>query len=409
MRFYQSPANFDRMGWEAAYHRYTTALGELSRPLAFVDEEALYENAQRVLAYAGKLPIRIATKSIRSAGILQRLFSYSGQFQGMLCMSAREALHLSEAGLDNFLIGYPFYQAAERRAFRALLEQGKKAIALVDSPEHVEAIEAELSGTSLRAPVCMDVDMSSDWGVLYFGVRRSPVRSVEAAVELARFIAKQPHLELVGIMGYEAQIAGVGDRRVGWKGGVIRWLKRRSWGEVVQRRRAVIEALKAEGFSLILVNGGGTGSLKETHSDPTVTEVTAGSAFFAPALFDHYEKVQFVPAAGFSLEIVRQPAPEIFTCHGGGYIASGAVGPEKLPRPWLPPRARFLAHEGAGEIQTPLHIPSAPSFLRVGAPVYLRHAKAGELSQRFPYLYLIQGEKVVDTVPTYASLPEVWV
>lgn len=397
------------MEWEALYQRYTAALSGTARPLAFVDEEALYENAQRVLAYAPKLPIRIATKSIRSVGILRRIFSYSPRFQGMLCMSAREALYLAQEGLDDFLIGYPFYQEAERVAFRRLLEAGKKAIALVDSPAQVEAIEMELSGTTLKASVCIDVDMSSDWGVLYFGVRRSPVSSAEKAVELARLIARQSHLELVGIMGYEAQIAGVGDRKVGWKGNIIRLLKRRSWREVVNRRRTVVEALKATGFDLKLVNGGGTGSLRETSSDPTVTEVTAGSAFFAPALFDHYENVQFVPAAGFSVEIVRQPTKEIFTCHGGGYIASGAVGPEKWPRPWLPPNARFLPHEGAGEIQTPLYIPNPPAFLRIGAPVYLRHAKAGELSQRFPYLYLVQGEKVVEKIPTYAALSEVWV
>lgn len=177
----------------------------------------------------------------------------------------------------------------------------------------------------------------------------------------------------------------------------------------MRRRQAVVEALKAAGFNLTLVNGGGTGSLRESSSDPTITEVTAGSAFFAPALFDHYEKVHFVPAAGFSIEIVRQPTKDIFTCHGGGYIASGAVGPEKLPRPWLPPHARFLPHEGAGEIQTPLHIPEPPAFLRIGAPLYLRHAKAGELSQRFPVLHLIRGEKSIEKIPTYAALSETWV
>lgn len=396
------------MAWEEQYQRYTQALEGIARPLAFVDEEAFYENAQRVLAYSGRLPVRIATKSIRSAALLHRLFSYSTRFQGMLCMSAREALYLAQEGLDDFLIGYPFYQGAERQAFRRLVESGKKAIALVDSPDHVEALETEMAGSSRRAQVCIDVDVSSDWKVLYFGVRRSPIRTVEAVVELAKFIQQKPHLELVGILAYEAQIAGVGDRGVGWKGFLIRWLKQRSWKEVVHRRQAVVEALRASGFSLSIVNGGGTGSLVETQSDPSVSELTAGSAFFAPALFDHYQKVEFIPAAGFSIEIVRQPAKDTFTCHGGGYIASGAVGREKLPRPWLPPHARFLPHEGAGEVQTPLYIPHPPAFLKVGAPVYLRHAKAGELSQRFPFLYIIRGHSILEKVPTYAALSEVW-
>ncbi|MEN3041016.1 MAG: alanine racemase [Bacteroidia bacterium] len=397
------------MDWQETYERYTAALRTMPRPLALVDEEALYENAQRVLSYAGTLPIRVATKSIRCVSILRRIFSYSQRFQGLLCMSARESLYLAREGFDDFLIGYPFYQQAEVEAFRTLLESGKKAIAIVDSPAHVEVLQKALEGTNLRASVCMEVDVSSDWKVLYFGVRRSPIKTAEKAVELARFIQKQSHLELIGLMAYEAQIAGVGERQVGWKGPVIRSLKALSWKEVRRRRQETVEALRAAGISLRLINGGGTGSLSETKTDPIITEVTAGSAFFAPALFDHYQKVQFVPAAGFSIEIVRQPAREIFTCHGGGYIASGAIGPEKLPRPWLPPTARFLSHEGAGEIQTPVYIPNPPPFLRVGAPLYFRHAKAGELTQRFPQLHIIQGENLVERALTYGSLPEVWV
>ncbi|MCS7296812.1 MAG: alanine racemase [Bacteroidia bacterium] len=397
------------MKWVETYHRYTAALEGVSRPLAFVDEEAFYENAQRVLAYASEKPVRIATKSLRCVPLLHFLRSMSSRFCGFLCMSAREALYLAHEGLDDFLMGYPFYQSSEVAAFCQLLEKGKKAIALVDSPSHVEVLEKALSGTNLRAAVCMDVDVSSDWGWLYFGVRRSPIRSVEKAIELAHLIKRCAHLDLVGIMAYEAQIAGVGERGVGWKGPILRILKARSWQEVVTRRAAVVKALEGEGFDLSLVNGGGTGSLPDTSADETVTEVTAGSAFFAPALFDHYEKVEFVPAAGFSLEIVRQPAAEIFTCHGGGYIASGAVGSDKLPQPWLPPQAYFLPHEGAGEIQTPVRIPSPPPFLRIGAPLYFRHAKAGELSQRFPFLLLVKGERIVQQLPTYASLPETWV
>ncbi|GIV24583.1 MAG: amino acid aldolase [Bacteroidia bacterium] len=397
------------MSWEAQYLRYTTALREAPRPLAFVDKEAFLENAQRVLTYAGKLPVRIATKSVRCLRLLQLLRDYSSRFQGFLCVSAREALHLAHEGLDDFLIGYPFYQRAEQEAFLELIRRGKKAIALVDSLEQAEALNYTFQGTGLRAPVCIEADVSSDWGWLYFGVRRSPLRTVEAVLVLAHALQRLERVRLVGLLAYEAQIAGVGDSRIGWKGPLVRALKRRSWKEVTTRRTALVEALRQAGFSLELVNGGGTGSLPDTAQDPAVTEVTAGSAFLAPALFDHYEKVSFVPAAGFSLEIVRRPAQNIFTCHGGGYIASGAAGPDKLPRPWLPPSARLLPHEGAGEVQTPVLIPDPPSLLRIGEPLYLRHAKAGELAQRFPILWLVSGERTEAALPTYAAHSEVWV
>jgi D-serine deaminase-like pyridoxal phosphate-dependent protein len=397
------------MSWENTYLTYSAALREAPRPTAFVDLEALEENIQRVLRYSGDRPIRLATKSIRCLPLLKDIQAASSRFIGFMTFSARESLYLSQQGLNDFLIGYPFMQAAEVKAYVELRQQGKRAIAMVDSFEQAEAIHYGLRGTKVEGLVCLDVDASSDWGWLYFGVRRSPLRWEEGVLALAQSLRRLENIRIVGVMAYEAQIAGLPDQGLGLKTPLVRFLKRRSWQEVQKRRQAIVAALRDAGFALEFVNGGGTGSLPLTASDPSVTEVTAGSAFFAPALFDGYAGVQFRPAAGFSLEITRRPAENIFTCHGGGYVASGAAGPEKLPRPWLPPTARLLPHEGAGEVQTPVHIPNPPAFLRPGEPLYFRHAKAGELCQRFPLLHLIRQDKLMGFYSTYATLPHAWV
>jgi len=397
------------MGWEETYLAYSTALREVPRPAAFADLDALEENIQKVLAYSGDRPIRIATKSIRCLPLLKDIQSSHSRFTGFMTFSARESLYLSQQGLDDFLIGYPFMQRAEVEAYVALRRAGKRAIAMVDSFEQAEAIHYGLRGTKLEGWVCLDVDVSSDWGWLYFGVRRSPLRWEEQVLGLAQRIRRLENIRIVGVMAYEAQIAGLPDRGLGLKTPLVRLLKRRSWTEVQKKRQRIVQALREAGFELEFVNGGGTGSLPLSASDPSVTEVTAGSAFFAPALFDGYEAVQFRPAAGFSLEITRRPVETIFTCHGGGYIASGSAGPDKLPRPWLPPTARLLSHEGAGEVQTPVFIPDPPAFLRPGEPLYFRHAKAGELCQRFPILHLVRRDKLTGFYSTYAALPHSWV
>ncbi len=397
------------MSWEEVYLTYSAALREVARPAAFVDLEALQANIERVLHYAGKHPIRLATKSIRCIPLLKDLQAASARFVGFMTFSARESLYLSQEGLDNFLIGYPFMQSAEVNAYVELRRAGKKAIAMVDSLAQAEALHEGLRGTGRIGLVCLDVDVSSDWGWLYFGVRRSPLYWQEQALALAQAIRRLDRLELVGLMAYEAQVAGLPDRGLGLKTPIVRLLKRRSWREVQRKRQEVVQVLQDAGFDLQIVNGGGTGSLPLTASDPSLNEVTAGSALFAPGLFDGYRDVLFEPAAGFSLEITRQPTREIFTCQGGGYIASGAAGPDKLPRLWLPPHGRLLPHEGAGEVQTPVHIARPPAFLKPGQPLYFRHAKAGELAQRFPRLHLVRGERVVGVYATYAALPEIWV
>ena len=95
---------------------------------------------------------------------------------------------------------------------------------------------------------------------------------------------------------------------------------------------------------------------------------------------------------------MRKPTPKIATALGGGYIASGAPGRDRLPRPVLPPGLKLDALEGAGEVQTPL---LGAASLRVGDRVFFRHAKAGELCERFDVVHLVRGGEIVDTVPTY--------
>ena len=97
---------------------------------------------------------------------------------------------------------------------------------------------------------------------------------------------------------------------------------------------------------------------------------------------------------------MRRPRPDLYTCLGGGYIASGAAGRDKLPKPYLPAGAQLEALEGAGEVQTPIrYAGSVP--LALGDPIFLRHAKAGELCERFTHLLLVANGAMVDMVTTY--------
>jgi D-serine deaminase-like pyridoxal phosphate-dependent protein len=94
------------------------------------------------------------------------------------------------------------------------------------------------------------------------------------------------------------------------------------------------------------------------------------------------------------------PGHGVVTVLGGGYIASGAAGADRVPRPALPPGLRLTGQEGAGEVQTPVR-GSAADALAIGGRVYFRHAKAGELCERFATLLLVEGDRVVGEVPTY--------
>lgn len=387
------------------YERYERVFADVEAPFAFVDLEAMWANADSMLGRAGGKPIRVASKSIRCRALLEAILDRDERFRGLMTYTLPETLWLAEQGFEDLLLAYPTadLDGLEALALRSAAGPEGAPIVMVDCLAHLEAIESVLGKGAPPLRVCIDVDASWWWlgGRVKVGPKRSPVHTVEQAVALAREIEKRPQIELDALMAYEGQIAGVGDRPPGqWRRGAsIRFMQKRSAAELAERRAAIVSAL-GEFVELEIVNGGGTGSLELTAAEEAITEVTAGSGFYAPALFDHYGRFSLTPAAGFALPIVRKPSAGTATALGGGYLASGSGDPSRLPAPWLPEGLRLDEEEGAGEVQTPL-LGRAAASLGVGDRAYLRHAKAGELCERFDSLYLVEGDEIVDQVPTY--------
>ena len=385
--------------------RYERIFADLEAPFAFVDLDAMWANAEAMLARAGAKPIRVASKSVRCRALLEEILRRDERFRGLMTFTLPETLWLAEQGFENLLLAYPTVDtgALGELALRSAANPESAPVVMVDCPEHLDAIESVLGAKAAPVRVCIDVD--AGWwalgGRLKVGPKRSPLHSAEQVLALAREIDRRPQLDLVGLMFYEGQIAGVGDRPPGrrLRGAAIRWMQRRSARELAERRAAIVAAV-SELAELEIVNGGGTGSLELTGAEEAVTEVTAGSGFYAPTLFDHYGRFSLTPAAGFALPVVRKPSPRVATALGGGYLASGSGDPSRLPAPWLPPGLELDAEEGAGEVQTPL-LGEAAAALGVGDRVYFRHAKAGELCERFDVLHLVQGEEIVAEAPTY--------
>jgi len=388
-----------------SHDRYERVFAEVEAPFAFVDLGAMWANAGEMLARAAGKPVRVASKSIRCRALLEAILDRDERFDGLMTFTMPETLWLAERGFENLLLAYPTADvgALEELALRSAANPEGAPIVMVDCVEHVDMIGSVLGKGAPPIRVCIDVDASWWWlgGRVKVGPKRSPIHTVEDAVALAREIERRPQIELDALMAYEGQIAGVGDQPPGQRrrGAAIRFMQRRSAAELAERRAAIVAAL-SQFVELEIVNGGGTGSLELTAAEPAVTEVTAGSGFYAPALFDHYSRFSLTPAAGFALPVVRKPSPRTATALGGGYLASGAGDAARLPAPWLPTGLELDPEEGAGEVQTPL-LGRAATNLDVGDRVYLRHAKAGELCERFDVLYLVEGDRIVDEVPTY--------
>jgi D-serine deaminase-like pyridoxal phosphate-dependent protein len=385
--------------------RLDIATAHLDAPFAIVDMAAFRANAAAMTRRAGGKPIRLASKSVRCRHLIEHVLAMDG-FRGILAYTLPEALWLASSDTsDDIVVAYP---TADRAALSRLASNATAATSIalmVDCPDHLDLIEKARASVSdpHQVRVAIDIDASYEalGGRFRAGARRSPVRSPADAVTLAKAILSRPGLRLVGLMAYESQIAGVGDSPPGRPlyARAVRTMQRRSAAELAGRRGAIVAAVR-QLTSLEFVNGGGTGSLEGTSAEAAVTEIGAGSGLYHPTLFDAYRRFTGQPAAMFALPVVRRPGPGVITALGGGYLASGPGTPSRVPSPYLPAGFRLDKDEGAGEVQTPLIGPAADG-LRIGDKVWMRHAKAGELCERFSNLHLVEGEAVTATVPTY--------
>ncbi len=371
------------------YSQYVEALKDSPSPALYLDLNAFEKNISWAKENAGGKKIRVATKSIRSVELIKKVLASNSVFQGLMTFTLAESLWLRDLGFKDILIGYP---TVDRKSLEILARNPQEITLMVDLPEHIELL------AKYNAPfrICLDLDLSMDLPFVRFGVYRSALQKLETLQALLSVIKKYPQIRLVGAMGYEAQIAGVMDKE-SW---LMRFLKKLSIKQLRKRRALMVEEIQKAGFKLEFVNGGGTGSIQSTREEKVVTEITVGSGFFAPVLFDHYQDFTLTPAMGFTLPVVRKPLPGLITCLGGGYIASGENVALKTPTPYLPHGLKLLANEGAGEVQTPMSCPQNIS-LNIGDVVFMRHAKAGEACERFSHIHLIRGSQLEGVVATY--------
>ncbi|MGW6876737.1 amino acid deaminase/aldolase [Streptomyces xanthophaeus] len=383
--------------------RYDRATAHLDAPLAIVDLDAFDANADDLVRRAGGKPVRVASKSVRCRALLERVLARPG-FAGIMSYTLAESLWLARSGFEDVLLAYP---SADRAGFAELAADPKLAAAvtvMIDDPAQLELVDRSRDGGTQEVRVCLELDTALHLlgGRVRVGARRSPLREPSQLAALAAAVVARPGFRVVGLMGYEGHVAGVGDALAGrpLRSRAIRLMQAAARKELAARRAETVRAVREVVPDLEFVNGGGTGSVQQTAAEDAVTEIAAGSGLYVPRLFDNYTSFRGRPAALFAQPVVRRPGVGVVTVLGGGYPASGAAGADRLPVPYLPEGLRYDPQEGAGEVQTPL-LGSPADDLLIGDRVWFRHAKAGELCERFDTLHLVEGDRVTATAPTY--------
>jgi D-serine deaminase-like pyridoxal phosphate-dependent protein len=397
------------------YATWRSLLQDHTLPCAIVDLDAVDHNL-RILHNTlrrDELTLRVASKSIRIPWLLRYLLDQAPtHLRGLMTYSARETHHLATHRFDDLLLAYPPHSPTDIDHLIQARRLTSSLTITVDHPEHIRLLATAAQDADLTLDLCLDLDVSwrpmrSISEKIHIGVRRSPIRTPDHALALADLIASSTHLRLTSLLAYEAQVAGLPDHHANPALSLAaRLIKQRSIPLAAQRRAEIAHALRARGHQITLINGGGTGSLHSTCADPTVTEVTAGSGFLCPHLFERYHDLPLRPASFFALPICRISDPSFVTCYSGGFIASGATSPDRSPIVHSPSGLKPVSTEGWGEVQTPLSTSPSTPKLAIGDPVIARHAKSGEPFERFNDVLLIRQEQLVKVVQTYRGLQQ---
>lgn len=378
------------------------------------------------MATTSRKRLRVATKSLRVPALIDLATSLGPHLPSLMCYSVKEAAFLVEWSTSNhekckfndFLIAYPTVNIQDILLAYKHTCAGHKVVLMIDSELHA-AIIATIIRTlpkeerKAKLSVCIDVDCSLRVFGLHLGAHRSPIHTAaEFETVLLAVNQEEDVLRLAGVMTYEAQIAGVGDasRHTSFIMNFgIRVMKKMSKTRVRTLRADITRMLAQYNVQLDFFNGGGTGNLEEAASDPSLTEVTAGSGFMQPELFDYYLDNMCAPALTIALQITRiqkshqgskrasnQVYSDVVCCQSGGFISSGPTKSDKAPSVFLPVGLSPFDDEGFGEVQTPLKVNKALQVEgldpKIGDYVLIRPAKSGEITERFPKILYISAE-----------------
>lgn len=374
-------------------------------PALFVDLNQFEENVLTLKKISEKTDkkLRLATKSIRIPFLIEQVLKIgSPTYQGLMCFSVKEAYELFRVGHKDILVAYPTHSEDDLSLVKEMMSLGGRCVLTFDHHEHLSwAANSWKKISTVPLEICLDIDASLKFFGLHLGVRRSSILSSLDFLERLNQLANIKELKLTGILHYEAQVAGLPDRDNEFIliQKIKQLIRQISIKLVNSQRKDLSKILNDKSLKIDFINGGGTGSIDFAVNDP-LTEVTAGSGLLHSHLFDKYSNCHTAAALFIALEVTRLPSKEMVTCQSGGFIASGEVSKNKSPEIHLPRDLKIISSENYGEVQTPFQKISKQDF-KLGDPIILRPAKAGEIMERFNEVILIRDKKIVGITPTY--------
>ena len=371
------------------------------RPLMIIDRDRLRANAAKIRAgLIASRGFRLVAKSLPSVGLLRELMALMATQRLMVFHQPHLNALTAEFPQSDLLLGKPmpisaaatFYKSVAAPAF----DPSRQLQWLIDTDERLAQYQqlARTLGTKMRVSVELDV-----------GLRRGGLRSAEQLAPLLKRINEDPeHLQLAGLMGYDAHV-----------GKVPRVLESRdkSFENACDVYRSFVAAVGATAKDLTL-NGAGSPTFR-LHSDPRspLNEVAAGSCFVKPADFDLELLSDLEPAAFIAAPVLKVLAGTTLPGFPNGSGLFSAWNPNRQKTYFIYGGLWSARYESPAELlDNPLYGKSSNQAmvnsstlvpLEVDDWIFLRPTQSEEVLLEFGDLAVVEGGKLVEWWPVLPS------
>jgi D-serine deaminase-like pyridoxal phosphate-dependent protein len=345
-------------------------------PAAVLDLDAFERNVAKMAsrAKAAGLALRPHAKSHKCSAVALRQIEAGAV--GICCAKLAEAEAMAAAGVARILITSPIAGAFQADRAARLAQDLADFRIVVD---HVDG--ARELGAAALGPMQVLIDVDP-------GMGRTGVASAEQAVEVARVIAAQPNLKLIGVQcygGHWQHMEGANARAAAVADGMA-------------YLQTVIAALRQAGADIQVVTGGGTGSFAADAAQAVLTEIQPGSFAFMDreyrvALKDDPDGA-FEQALTIAATVITANQPKWVTVDAG-LKAFATDGPLPLP---ATPKFATCAYRFFGDEHGMLMRPKDGEVAR-GERVDFVPPHVDPTLDRYDVLHMVRDDVLVEIAP----------
>jgi len=348
-------------------------------PAAVLDLDAFERNVAKMAerAAAAGLALRPHAKSHKCPALALKQIEAGAV--GICCAKLAEAEAMAAAGLGAILVTSPIAGALNAERAARLADALPDFRIVVD---HVDGVAELAAAATAPIQVLIDVDV---------GLGRTGVASPEQAAEVARAIADQPNLILLGVQGYGGawqHIEGANARAA-------------AVAEGMTRLTAAVAAIRATGAEVAVITGGGTGTFAADAAQGVLNEVQPGSYAFMDR--QYRDALKSDPDGGFEQSLVIAASvisanhPQWVTIDAGlkAFATDGPL-PSVVTAKFAECRYRYF-----GDEHGLLMRPEGADVAR-GERVELVVPHIDPTLDKYDVIHVVQGEVLVDILPVRA-------